>query len=143
MDYGKDYYMILGVKPNADEKTIKKAYRKLAKQYHPDINSSKKSEEYFKQITEAYAVLSDSTKRREYDYYHRVIKFQNATRRIHPDTIFNGVKYIADLERNYNLVSNLIDVGLGARRKNKLSRMKNHSLRSFRNKHGRRHRGPF
>ncbi|MGN1321961.1 MAG: hypothetical protein ACI4VJ_05195, partial [Methanosphaera sp.] len=63
--------------------------------------------------------------------------------RTHPDTIFNGVKYIADLERNYNLVSNLIDVGLGARRKNKLSRMKNHPLRFFRNRHGRRHRGPF
>lgn len=67
MDF-KDYYAILGVAPEADDKTIKKAYQKLAKQYHPDVNpGDKKAEEKFKEITEAYQAISDSEKRRKYD----------------------------------------------------------------------------
>ena len=65
-----DYYNILGVDKNADEKTIKKAYRKLALKYHPDKNKGdKKAEEKFKQINEAYTVLSDPEKRKKYDKY--------------------------------------------------------------------------
>lgn len=63
----KDYYKILNVKSNASMDTIKKAYRKLAKQYHPDINKDKKSEETFKNINEAYEILGNETKRRQYD----------------------------------------------------------------------------
>ena len=67
MDY-KDYYKILGVEKGASEAEIKSAYRKLAKQYHPDKNlGDKKAEEKFKEINEANEVLGDSTKRSKYD----------------------------------------------------------------------------
>jgi curved DNA-binding protein len=67
MEY-KDYYKTLGVERNADADTIKKAYRKLARQYHPDTNKGdKKAEEKFKEINEANEVLSDPEKRKLYD----------------------------------------------------------------------------
>jgi curved DNA-binding protein len=69
MDY-KDYYKILGVERNADEKEIKKAFRKLAQQYHPDKNKGDKAAEArFKEINEAYTVLSDADKRSKYDRF--------------------------------------------------------------------------
>lgn len=65
-----DYYSTLGVERNADAAAIKKAYRKLAQKYHPDRNpGDKQAEEQFKKITEAYAVLSDPEKRRQYDQF--------------------------------------------------------------------------
>ncbi len=64
----KDYYEILGVKKNASEDELKKAYRDLAKKYHPDKNKgNKEAESKFKEISEAYAVLSDAEKRAQYD----------------------------------------------------------------------------
>lgn len=67
MDY-KDYYKILGVARGASADDIKKAFRKLARKYHPDVNpGDKKAEEKFKEINEAYEVLSDADKRRKYD----------------------------------------------------------------------------
>ncbi|MEM4311450.1 MAG: molecular chaperone DnaJ [Nitrososphaerales archaeon] len=65
----RDYYEILGVDKNASKEEIKRAYRKLALQYHPDRNKSPEAEEKFKEISEAYAVLSDDEKRRIYDMY--------------------------------------------------------------------------
>jgi curved DNA-binding protein len=66
----RDYYDILGVKRGAPEEEIKKAYRKMAMQHHPDRNPGKKdAEERFKEINEAYAVLSDKKKRQEYDTF--------------------------------------------------------------------------
>lgn len=66
----RDYYEVLGVDKNADSATIKKAYRKLAKKYHPDANpGDKEAEAKFKEASEAYAVLSDSEKRRQYDQF--------------------------------------------------------------------------
>ncbi len=67
MEY-KDYYKILGVDRNATEKEITKAYRKLARKYHPDVNpGSKDAEERFKEINEAHEVLADAEKRKKYD----------------------------------------------------------------------------
>lgn len=63
----KDYYEILGVSRDADANTIKSAYRKLARKYHPDVNKTKEAEEKFKDINEAYEVLSDKNKRQRYD----------------------------------------------------------------------------
>jgi DnaJ-class molecular chaperone len=63
----KDYYKILGVDRNADEKAIRTAYRRLARKYHPDVNKNKDAGQRFREINEAYEVLSDPEKRRRYD----------------------------------------------------------------------------
>ena len=65
----RDYYEVLGVEKGADKKEIKKAYRKLAMKYHPDVSEDPESTEKFKEISEAYAVLSDEEKRQTYDQY--------------------------------------------------------------------------
>ena len=75
VDY-KDYYKVLGVSRDADQKAIRQAYRKLARQYHPDVNpNDKAAEEKFKEINEANEALSDPEKRKKYDemldYYQR------------------------------------------------------------------------
>lgn len=65
-----DYYQILGIKKNASAADIKKAYRKLARKYHPDLNpNDQEAAEKFKQINEANEVLSDADKRKKYDQY--------------------------------------------------------------------------
>ena len=66
MDY-KDYYAILGVAKSASQEEIQRAYRKLARKYHPDINKEAGAEDTFKDIGEAYEVLKDPDKRKKYD----------------------------------------------------------------------------
>ena len=69
-DNKRDYYEVLGVTKNASDEEIKKAYRVLAKKYHPDLNpGNKEAEEKFKEASEAYAILSDADKRRKYDQF--------------------------------------------------------------------------
>lgn len=66
----RDYYEVLGLNKNASENEIKKSYRKLAKQYHPDMNpGDKNAEEKFKEVNEAYAILSDPDKKAKYDQF--------------------------------------------------------------------------
>ena len=66
----RDYYEVLGINKKADDKAIKRAYRKLAKKYHPDTNpGDKQAEQKFKEVTEAYNVLGDEKKRKLYDQY--------------------------------------------------------------------------
>jgi molecular chaperone DnaJ len=73
--YEKDYYQILGVAGNADAAAIKKQYRKLARELHPDkTKGDKKLEDRFKAVSEAYDILSDSKKRREYDDARQAFK---------------------------------------------------------------------
>lgn len=70
MSAKRDYYDVLGIDRNADEKTIKKAYRKLAKKYHPDTNAGNAdAADKFKEVNEAYDVLSDPKKKKMYDQF--------------------------------------------------------------------------
>jgi len=69
MSEKRDYYEILGVSKDSDDKELKKAFRSLARKYHPDKNDAPDADEKFKEIQEAYAVLSDSEKRRNYDRF--------------------------------------------------------------------------
>ena len=86
----RDYYDILGVKRNATEEEIKKAYRKLALKYHPDRNKgNKKAEEKFKEVSEAYAVLSDKNKRTQYDRFGAAGFHQ----RFSQEDIFRGLNF--------------------------------------------------
>src|ERR1700759_263476 len=72
--FEKDYYKVLGVAEKATEKEITRAYRKLAKQYHPDANpGNKEAEERFKEVSAANDVLGDSAKRAEYDEVRRMV----------------------------------------------------------------------
>src|ERR1700760_3236680 len=67
----KDYYQILGVGRGADADELKRAYRKLARKYHPDVSKEKNAEERFKEVQEAYEVLRDPEKRAAYDHLGR------------------------------------------------------------------------
>ena len=70
MSVKRDYYEVLGLSKGADAGSIKKAYRKLAKKYHPDTNQGdKQAEKKFKEVTEAYTVLSDPEKKKMYDQF--------------------------------------------------------------------------
>ena len=69
MSEKRDYYEVLGLSKGASEEEIKRAYRKMAKKYHPDINKEPGAEEKFKEVNEAYEVLSDPQKKAAYDQF--------------------------------------------------------------------------
>lgn len=69
MSSNRDYYEVLGIQRNASDDEIKTAFRKLARQYHPDVSKEEHAEEKFKEINEAYGVLSDADKRGRYDRF--------------------------------------------------------------------------
>jgi molecular chaperone DnaJ len=85
----RDYYEVLGVKKNDSKEDIKKAFRKLAFQYHPDRNKEPDAEEKFKEISEAYAVLSDEQKRRQYDMFGH----SGISGRYSQEDIFRGANF--------------------------------------------------
>jgi curved DNA-binding protein len=97
-----DYYEVLGVKKDSSAQDIKKAYRKLAMKYHPDRNKGdKEAEEKFKKISEAYAVLSDPEKRKQYDTFG--------------DSGFQQRYSQEDIFRGFDLGDILKEFGLGGR----------------------------
>jgi len=85
----RDYYKILGVERDASADEIKKAYRKLAMKYHPDKNKSPDAEEKFKELSEAYGVLSDDTKRGQYDRFGH----EGIDNRYSREDIFRGASF--------------------------------------------------
>jgi molecular chaperone DnaJ len=92
----KDYYEVLGVAKDSSEKDIKGAYRKLAMKYHPDRSDAPDAEEKFKELSEAYAVLSDAEKRKKYDQFgHAGINSQYSQ-----EDLFRGVNF-EDLLRGF------------------------------------------
>jgi molecular chaperone DnaJ len=110
----KDYYEVLGVSKEAGEKDIKSAYRKLAMKYHPDKSDATDAEERFKEISEAYAVLSDPDKRRQYDQFgHAGINSQYSQ-----EDLFRGVNF-EDIFRGFggvnpsSICSSAADAGAG------------------------------
>jgi curved DNA-binding protein len=112
----KDYYAVLGVPKDAAAEAIKKAYRKLALKYHPDKNpGDKKAEEKFKEITEAYAVLSDPDKRKQYNQFGESGFHQRFSR----EDIFRGFD-VGDIFREFgfgteDIFSHLSGGGSGGR----------------------------
>ena len=65
----KDYYETLGINKGSSPDDIKKSYRKLAKKYHPDVSTETNAESKFKEVQEAYDILSDTTKKAQYDQF--------------------------------------------------------------------------
>jgi molecular chaperone DnaJ len=92
----RDYYEVLGVGKESDPKEIKSAYRKLALKYHPDQSQEPDAEERFKEISEAYAVLSDSDKRKQYDQFGHA----GIDGRYSQEDLFRGVDF-EDLLRGF------------------------------------------
>lgn len=92
----RDYYEVLGVDRNSSQEDTKKAYRKLALQYHPDRNKAPDAEEKFKEISEAYGVLSDPEKRAQYDRFGHAGIDMRYTR----EDIFRGID-IEDMLRDF------------------------------------------
>ena len=95
-----DFYSVLGIAKNATPDEIKSAYRKLAKEFHPDVNKATGAEEKFKQVTEAYETLSDPRKRSEYHNRDNIFAQMRQQRHIHkePNSAVQIVVEISPLE---------------------------------------------
>ena len=100
---GKNYYRILGVSKDATKAEIKSAYRKLAKQYHPDVNQDDDAEEMFKKITEAYQTLIDDNLREEYDRELRANRASSSSSNKHSSYSYNNSQQYS---YNYNRYPN-------------------------------------
>lgn len=100
--YEKDYYSILGVNKTDSQLKIKKAYRKKAFKYHPDINKDEGATEKFQLLTEAYAVLSDETRRKDYDNkrYESLEKYSRSDliKSVDLDKIFQGIDLVLKMQ---------------------------------------------
>jgi molecular chaperone DnaJ len=105
----RDYYEVLGVQKGANTDEVKKAYRKLAMEYHPDRNKAADAEEKFKEISEAYAILSDAEKRQKYDQFgHAGMDGYSAS------DIYNNFDIFKDM--GFGNYDNLFDMFFGGSR---------------------------
>ena len=107
----RDYYEVLGVSKSASKDEIKSAFRKLAKKYHPDISKEENAEEKFKEVQEAYSVLSDDNKRRQYDQFgHAGVKGNGAGSGFGG---FNGAGFGFDASDLGDIFDDLFGAGFG------------------------------
>lgn len=104
----RDFYEVLGVPKNANKDQIKDAYRKLAMQYHPDRNKEAGAEEKFKEISEAYAVLSDDQKRQQYD----TLGHEGFDQRYTQEDIFRGADF-SDIFRDFGGINDIFRMFFG------------------------------
>lgn len=104
----RDFYEVLSVAKNANKDQIKDAYRKLAMQYHPDRNKAPDAEERFKEISEAYAVLSDDSKRQQYD----TLGHAGFDQRYTEEDIFRGADF-SDIFRDFGGVNDIFRIFFG------------------------------
>jgi molecular chaperone DnaJ len=104
----RDFYEVLGVPKNATKEQIKDVYRKLAMQYHPDRNKAPEAEEKFKEISEAYAVLSDDQKRQQYD----TLGHAGFDQRYTEEDIFRGADF-SDIFRDFGGINDIFRVFFG------------------------------
>jgi molecular chaperone DnaJ len=124
----RDYYEVLGVSKNVSKDELKNTYRKLALQYHPDRNKSSDAEEKFKEISEAYAVLFDDEKRKQYDIYGHA----GIGARYSPEDIFRGVDFsdiFKDTGFGFGGFDNIFNVFFGRRRDSRIGPRKGADLR--------------
>jgi len=125
MSTKRDYYEVLGVQRNSSKDEIKTAYRKLAMQYHPDRNKSPDAEEKFKEISEAYAVLSDDEKRRQYDTFGHA----GIGSRYSQEDIFRGADF-NDLFRDFGFGGfDIFDLFFGRQRTSRYGPQRGQSIR--------------
>ncbi|MFH1592280.1 MAG: molecular chaperone DnaJ [Candidatus Woesearchaeota archaeon] len=108
----EDYYEILGIPGNASKEEIKKAYKNLAKKYHPDITKDKSTEAKFKEVSEAYAVLSDDQKRAQYDQFGH----EGFDQRFSQEDIFRNFNFDVFRDFGFGDFDNIFDVFFGGRR---------------------------
>lgn len=125
MNPKRNYYKILNVKMDADNKSIKKSYKKLALKYHPDVNQSENAAKKFRILTEAYNVLIDKEKRKEYDHKRASLirkqaqikknelkikegKLRHRRQARRKSSLSKYVKLAGQLERDYGLVSSAL-----------------------------------
>lgn len=105
-----DYYQIMGISRNANEKDIKMAYRRLARKYHPDLNKEPDAESKFKELGEAYEVLKDPEKRKIYDQYGKNPGFNP-----HAQTASSGPAYDQYQTQDYQAAEDFFESLFGAR----------------------------
>lgn len=167
MKYRTDYYRILGIREDADKKTVKKAYKKLALKYHPDVNKTREAERKFKKINEAYSILSDDEKRRKYDAKRSklyksaddvktekktgIVKKESSIRKHRrkrsknkrKSNISKYVNLATRLEEDYGLISGLVGLAVNSGRSNSPAKQGISTLLNSKTGHGkgrRRHR---
>lgn len=124
----QDYYEVLGVSKNVPKDELQNAYRKLALQYHPDRNKSADAEEKFKEISEAYAVLSDDEKRKQYDMFGHA----GIGARYSSEDIFRGVDFgdiFKDVGFGFGGSNSIFDMFFGRRRGRRAGTQKGVDLR--------------
>ena len=111
----RDYYEVLGVDKNADKKTIIKSYRILAMKYHPDVNHEEGAEEKFKELSEAYGVLSDDEKRKRYDQFGHAgmdgFSQEDIFNNINFEDIFNGFGFGGGSQGGFGSIFDLFGFG--------------------------------